>query len=194
MFDLEGYDCKIYSLANALKKDVENFLHDQLQYDVWTNDTDQKAKFREFLVWYGKQKRQSSDGTYWTGIVENQIIEDAKNISKYSPELPFIAIVPDIRYSFYEKDEDEWVQNNSNWTGKLVHVRRFGLESISLMGNEYPPLNADEAENDPKIEAKADYKFKWETVGEFPTSFYSSEHYTLVNPLFNNLLEDIKKI
>lgn len=189
LFDLEGYNCKIYSLANALKHDVNDFLKEKLNYDVWTNNTEEKAKFRDFLVWYGKQKRESSNGTYWTNLVEQQIIADSKNIDKHKSPHPFVAIVPDIRYSVYENDEDAWVQNNPEWVGKLIHVTR-----IAESGEEFPPLNEDEANNDPKIKDKADYRFTWTTVGDYPSSFYKSEHYALVKPLFNNLLRDFLKV
>jgi hypothetical protein len=196
LFELNGIDCQIYSLANALKSDVQSFLQEKFQYNVWTNDTEEKVKFRDFLVWYGKQRREASNGTYWTDIVEKQILQDSQSPTRKYSHYPFVAIVPDIRYSYFEKDEAEWVQSNPNWTGKLIHVTRFNkkLNSKELNRNEFPPLNTDEAENDPKIKDKANYKFMWDTMGEFPSKFFNSEYHIAVEPLFNNLLKDIQKI
>jgi hypothetical protein len=187
LFDLDGYDCKIYSLANALKQDVSEFLESKLGYDVWTQDTAEKAKFRDFLVWYGKQKREATQGTYWTSIVEKQILQDSKEIYKQDRSGPFIAIVPDIRYAQYSQDEDRWVQNNTEWMGKLIHVTRYDGD-----GGEFKPLNTDESLNNPMIKKQADYRFKWGPLGDFPQSFSQSEHYKLVKPLFENLVTDIK--
>jgi hypothetical protein len=102
------------------------------------------------LVWYGKMKRIASSGTYWTSLLKEQIDSD---------DTP-LAFVSDIRYDEYEKDELYWAQNVMD--GVLVHVSRYEINSGV---KEYiQPPNEDEARNDPNIQAKADFRFEWETT------------------------------
>ena len=44
-----GYSAKQFALANALKRDCENFLKTHCDLDVYTDNTHQKTLFREFL-------------------------------------------------------------------------------------------------------------------------------------------------
>ena len=46
----EGKTVKVLSLANALKKDVEDFLRDKCGYNVWSQVTEEKNKYREHHI------------------------------------------------------------------------------------------------------------------------------------------------
>ena len=46
-----GYSGKQFALANALKRDCEQFLKTHCHLDVYTDNTHEKTLFREFLVW-----------------------------------------------------------------------------------------------------------------------------------------------
>ena len=54
----QGYSAKQFALANALKRDCEQFLKTYCKLDVYTDNTQQKTLFREFLVWYGDLRRK----------------------------------------------------------------------------------------------------------------------------------------
>ena len=60
----QGYSAKQFALANALKRDCEQFLKTQCNLDVHTDNTHNKSLFREFLVWYGDLKRKQSNGRH----------------------------------------------------------------------------------------------------------------------------------
>ena len=178
----DGYNARIYSLANALKQDCADFLQNNFGYDVWTDDTEEKKKFRDFLVLYGKMHRQQSKGTYWTNIVEQKIKEDASIINADN-RLPFVAIVPDVRYAdpIYPHDEVWWVQKKMN--GVLINLDRID-NGVRIL-----PANLDEEINYGRIKPIADYLFEWETLKgplEF-TNTFNGEIFEQVTPLYNKI-------
>jgi hypothetical protein len=181
----DGYNCKIYSLANALKSACAEFLSKNFGYDVWTDNTDEKSKFRDFLVLFGKMYRENSKGTHWTSIVEKQIQEDATKICNGRPDFPFLAIVADIRYADPRFPEDEawWVQNKMG--GKLINLNRIDN------GVMVPPANADEEFNSKRIFQVADYHLTWDTVkGELDfTNTFNGEIFAQVNPVYKTIKE-----
>jgi len=134
------------SLAQPLKEDCKNFIKEYLGLDVFTDKTEEKAIFREFLVWYGKVKRQQTEGKYWTNLLDDRV-------SKFQPD---ICIVPDIRYQQYEQDEVSWLKSKPN--NALIHLQR-----IAINGEIVPPANMDESINDSIIQNSADYKILWPT-------------------------------
>jgi len=181
----DGYNVRIYSLANALKQDCADFLEKNFGYNVWTDDTEQKKKFRDFLVLYGKMHRENSGGTYWTKKVENQILRDAGVINQ-DCTLPYVAIIPDIRYADprFLNDEVSWVQKEMN--GVLIDVNRTN-EGIIVS-----PANSDEEINSTRIAKLADYQFEWETIkGSLDfTNTFNGEIFEQVNPLYKKIKEE----
>jgi hypothetical protein len=134
------------SLAEPLKHDCKEFISSKLNLDVWTDKTEEKAIFREMLVWYGKVKRQQSEGQYWTNLL-------TKRVEIESPE---ICIVPDVRYLQYPEDEVFWLKEKMK--GILIHIERKDIN-----GDIVPPANMDESINDKLIKDSADYSFNWPT-------------------------------
>ena len=134
------------SLAQPLKEDCKDFIKDYLNLDVFTDNNEDKAIFREFLVWYGKVKRQLTQGKYWTNLLDQRVEE-------YKPD---ICIIPDIRYQQYEEDEVSWLKAKNN--NILIHLQR-----VSISGELVPPANIDESINDSIIQNSADYKVVWPT-------------------------------
>ena len=145
---LDGYRTIRSSLAEPLKHDCKEFISTKLGLDVWTDNTQEKAIFREMLVWYGKVKRQQTDGKYWTDLLTKKI----------EIESPDICIVPDIRYLQYPEDEVYWLKDKMK--GCLIHVQRKDVN-----GDIVPPANMDESINDFLIRDHADYQLEWNTVG-----------------------------
>jgi hypothetical protein len=130
---------ELNSLANPLKEDCKDFVKQKLGLDVFTNNTEEKTIFRELLVWYGKVKRQQTEGTYWTNLLDEKV----KALK------PDICIVPDIRYFQYKKDEVPWLKSKKR--NSFFHIQRL------LQDNEVvAPANMDEQINDGIIRKYAD--------------------------------------
>lgn len=134
------------SLAKPLKEDCKDFIKQYLGLDVFTDKNEEKAIFREFLVWYGKVKRQQTEGKYWTNLLD-------KRVQTFQPD---ICIIPDIRYQQYEQDEVSWLKSKPQ--NVLIHLQR-----IAINGEIVPPANMDESINDSIIQNSADYKITWPT-------------------------------
>ena len=141
--------CKQFALAYALKKDCESFLKEKLNLDVWTEVTEEKSKFRELLVWFGKVQRQRTNGRYWTELLQKEYI------SKSSAD---VILITDIRYDEYEKDEVYWLKNEMN--GKLIHISQY--KTIDNVKQYTQAPNNDELKNDPRLIQKSDYLFEWQ--------------------------------
>lgn len=166
------------SLAQPLKEDCQDFINKYLGIDVFTDNSEEKSIFREFLVWYGKVKRQQTDGKYWTNLLDERV-------QKYSPD---ICIIPDIRYQQYEEDEVFWLQKKKK--GVLIHVQRIGLN-----GEIVPPANMDETINDSIIQGMSDYKIIWPTftdenrkqsMGEYAQQAFDTVIKEKINYVFNS--------
>lgn len=134
------------SLAQPLKEDCKDFIKQYLNLDVFTDKNEEKAVFREFLVWYGKVKRQQTEGKYWTNLLDNRV-------EQLQPD---VCIIPDVRYQQYEQDEVSWLKSKEN--NLLIHLQR-----IAINGEIVPPANMDESINDSIIQNSADYKIVWPT-------------------------------
>jgi hypothetical protein len=148
LLKLDGYRSIRSSLAEPLKHDCKDFISSKLGLDVWTDKTEEKASFREMLVWYGKVKRQQTEGKYWTDLLAKRV----------EIEAPDICIVPDVRYSQYPEDEVFWIKEKMN--GILIHVQRTDAN-----GDIIPPANMDESINDKIVRDNADFQLEWPTVG-----------------------------
>jgi hypothetical protein len=134
------------SLAQPLKEDCKDFIKQYLGLNVFTDNNEEKATFREFLVWYGKVKRQQTEGKYWTNLLDERV-------KRFQPD---ICIIPDVRYQQYEEDEVSWLKAKPN--NILIHLQR-----IAINGEIVPPANMDESINDSIIQNSADYKIIWPT-------------------------------
>lgn len=133
----------ICPLALPLKKDCEPFVRENLNLNVFTDNTEEKSIFRELLVWYGKVKRQQTHGRYWTNLLDLSLENSGIDI----------CIVPDIRYFQYENDEVPWLKSKPR--NCFLHIQRI-LPDGSLV----PPANMDESINDQIIREHADYSIK----------------------------------
>ena len=157
----QGYIGKQFALADALKKDCQEFLETKCDLDVYSDDTQQKSLFREYLVWYGDLRRKQTNGRHWIETMDKTI-----NQSKCD-----VALVSDVRYAHYKNDELGWVLFDHE--GLLVHLRRYERTSTAVMderGNlkmEYiQPPNEHERINDPKLREGAHFRLNWPTVDD----------------------------
>lgn len=150
---LEGYTSKQFALASDLKNDCNEFLYKMCDLNVWTDLTEDKSQFREFLVWYGNLKRKQSNGRYWIEKLD-------RRISTYECD---VAIVTDVRYDVYDEDEVHWIKEEKQ--GLLIHLKRFSRDENNFM--QYTkPANQHESSNDSSLYTKADINITWETVSD----------------------------
>jgi hypothetical protein len=162
-----------YSLARQLKLECQDFIREHLQLDVFTENSKEKALFRDMLVWYADVKRVQTLGTYYTQKLEAQLIEDRKN------DGVDLAIITDIRYAKYKDDEISWLKNKHG--GYLVHVSKhyFYPENSEMLANYERwytlPVNSHEELNDPKIQAAADFKVDWKEIN---SAYVDSNNHT----------------
>lgn len=138
-------------LADLLKSECDEFCRKNYGISAFTKIPREKEIIRPFFVTHGKVKRNLSNGTYWTGLVQERV-------NKIKEE-GLIPVCTDIRYNLYLNDEYYWLKEVNE--GVYIHVNRF------LDGNKIPPANEEEKENTVKLEKLADYRLNWETSNDF---------------------------
>jgi hypothetical protein len=158
------------SLAQPLKEDCKDFIKKYLGLNVFTDNNEEKATFREFLVWYGKVKRQQTEGKYWTNLLDERV-------DKFQPD---VCIIPDVRYQQYEQDEVSWLKAKEK--NILIHLQR-----IAINGEIVPPANMDETINDSIIQNSADYKIVWPT---FTDENKDNNMKEFASQVFNAVIKD----
>jgi len=143
----KNIESKRIALADALKKELEDFVEKKFKINLNTCEGSDKELIRPLMVAYGKCRRIQSEGKYWTSLIDQEI----KNLK----EKNIVPIVTDVRYIEYKDDEYSWIKNHD---GILIHLSRK-LNDGSLV----PPANIEEKSNDNKLKAVADYCISWET-------------------------------
>jgi len=155
--------CSKYSLANELKREVNQWSRMHYGIDSLDCSREQKEIIRPFLVFHGTTKRNQSEGRHWINKLNDTVVRDKTSGYK---------IITDIRYDEYENDEVSWLKNELN--GILVHVSQFEYrrkevwvpqgETGELIRKFRDPVNSEEARNDPKLKEKSDYQIEWEFI------------------------------
>jgi len=143
---------KRIALADLLKSDLKDFVFQKFNLDICNIDNKNKEFIRPLMLVYGKLRRDSTDGKYWTNKVQNQVDECITN--------GIIPIITDLRYDEFPEDEYFWLKQKNN--GYLV--------SITLAKNK--PANKEEKTNITKIKKSADYKIRWKIEPNMETLFY----------------------
>jgi len=158
----EVIPCTRYSLADELKREVNQWCKMNYGIDSVTCTRDEKELIREFLVFHGTTKRNATNGRHWIEKLNDRILNDRSNNFK---------IITDIRYDDYENDEVSWLKNELN--GILIHISMYteftqvkvGLEQTKVTQNAIrkykSPINSEESRNDPKLKIKSDFQIEW---------------------------------
>jgi hypothetical protein len=141
---LRGFSAKRIALADALKQEINPYLINKYGIDIFNCSPEDKEKVRPELIELGRERRLSSEGTFWTNIVSQEIEKGGEQF----------IIVPDIRYNVYENDEAAWVRRR----GLLVHLEKYTMNGAEKI---YYRSNDEEEANDPKVKRAADYIFEW---------------------------------
>jgi hypothetical protein len=156
MFSLLNFNnpnVKRFALADALKTELFSFIKELYNIDIFNCSREEKDLVRPILVEHGKIRRKQSDGTHWTSLVTSHIQDYVRESNKN------IAVITDIRYCEYEKDEVYWVRNTLG--GKLIHI------SMIDDGKTVAPANNDEKKNDPFLKENSDLLIEWQKQPNF---------------------------
>jgi hypothetical protein len=159
----ERVPCRKYSLADELKREVNQWSRMHYSIDSEACSREEKEVIRPFLVFHGATKRHASQGRHWINKLSDRMMKD---------KVQGFKIVTDIRYDEYENDEVSWLRNELN--GILVHVSQFEYrreevwvpsgEAGTLVKKYRDPINPEEARNDPRLKEKSDYQVEWEFI------------------------------
>jgi hypothetical protein len=162
----------VFSLAFYLRKETEHFLRDY-GHNVWSQKSEEKEKFRNYLVEYAEIIRQFTKGQYFWKKLEEYLkwhfFEKKKSF----------AIISDVRFDEFESDEVWWVKQN----GVLVFVDGYQGNGIRI-----PPANKKEAENEQKLIKKADFTISWVHKNQSDEEIYQ-EYKTEIDKITNHCLK-----
>jgi hypothetical protein len=156
-----------YALATELKEDCKDFVWNKCGIDVFTENTEEKAKIRPLLLWYGDFKRKETRGQYWIDKIANRVHLDNSDV----------IFVTDIRYKFYEFDECDWIKSYDN--GYLIHIERIDGEKPTIVAE-----NEHEILNDPRMRRNADIQVRWDNINFSTNGEYDERlHYIVETTL-----------
>lgn len=148
-----GYSSIKLAFADPLKEEIDPFLREHYNISAWTDDTEEKALIRPYLVAHGCGKRIISNGRYWVDK-----IDQALETIHFNEDVVFIS---DCRFP----NEADWLHNK--WNGWFVHLKKYSVTNNPYEHNLYDVApNSEEAMNDPICEQKADYRLELENVIE----------------------------
>lgn len=143
------------AIADTLKYEVRSSMLELKGIDPTECSPEQKEEIRDFLIFYGLQRRSETLGRYW--------VEKISKIIKHHINSDFICVT-DIRFNFYPHDEVYWLKNEMG--GKLLVIKQFVYQPFKI-GTAKPikdyqlPPNAIEEKNMEQIEKDADYFIEW---------------------------------
>jgi hypothetical protein len=140
----EGYDTLSFAFADALKREIDPIIRAKYGVSAFTQDDEEKKIIRPELVAYGKEMRVK-DRDHWVKQIQKEVEWHFRKCKST------LTAVTDCRYA----NECEWI---SALGGRVIYIERI-LEN----GQISPPLNDEEAKNDPEIRAAADYFVTWPT-------------------------------
>lgn len=142
---------KRFALADRVKEELRTFLSDVYKTNIFECSREQKDLVRPMLVSHAKIRRTETNGTYWTDAITKDILDHANA----APEN--IAVITDIRYCEYVKDEVFWLKKVLN--GHLVHL------SMMVDGRKFMlAANDEEKRNNPSLKRAADLTLAWPRV------------------------------
>jgi len=141
------------SLAQELKNNIAPTIQQHYGINIATCSREEKNLVRPMMVAHGTIMRKKTNGRYWIDKA-SAVIENLKS----NKEVNTICIT-DIRYDEYTKDEVSWLIEEIG--GYLIHLSKF---KMSKGGGTafHPPVNSDEASNDPRLQNKSDLEIRWE--------------------------------
>jgi hypothetical protein len=142
--------------GDIIRKDLEESFIKKIQpYSFFTEDLKEKEILRPIMVEYGRLLRKTTEGRYFIEKAQNIILE---NNSK-------IAIIPDIRYAEYKKDELFWIKNEIK--GYLIFIKKESNNDANVF----------EQMNNKILEKNADFVLEWPVLGDLKENLEEYEQY-----------------
>lgn len=130
-------EVEIVHLADKLKSDLDKVIACNFNFQVFTENNDEKELIRPILVAYGEAMKKKYGKKIWMKKLEKEI--ESRRPKKF-------FIISDVRFDF----EAHYLKDNLD--GTVIY--------ISKNGHEMPP-NEVEAENDPKVRKASDIQHHW---------------------------------
>jgi hypothetical protein len=150
------YTIKRFGLADSLKESLNPTIIKDYGFSIYSCTPAQKEQVRPLMVEFARDHRISTNGRYFLEKIDPLIRTFLEQSDRN------IAVITDIRYANYTNDEAFWLKNELN--GVLVHIEKYIFNDKGSKVLFEPP-NADEALNDPKLRAAANYRISWPDVG-----------------------------
>lgn len=168
-----GLECKIFSFANALKQDIDDFCTQKIGISAFTTDPLLKSKIRPILISYGQIQRNLSNGTYWIYKVNPQI-------DNFFNSGGNVAIIPDLRFKEFEYDELDYIRSFDN--SIVVNIERTNddqqVKAAHISENQFYNI----------LYKESDIKIKWQSSNDI--SYLNSQISDLLKLIYSKL--DIK--
>ena len=140
------FEFKNIKFANQLRNETYEILEENFGYNVFSEDREQKEKFRNFLVLWADMKRKQNPQHYLNYIKYQLKHKNKKNI----------YVLTDLRFAQAEYDEINFCLEN----GPVIHIEKYFLDKNNNKVFQ-PPPNRFEAENDPKIKNLSTHHIVW---------------------------------
>jgi len=143
--EIPNKDVQIFSFAESLRHELDNFLQINFQVSAWEENREIKEKIvRPFLVAHGNARRHYSNNQYWIDRLSKKI--DSSECD--------IALISDLRFAESDNDEIYWLKNKQ---GLSFYVERYEN------GKQIKPPNMFEKKNCIVLKKQADEVIKMNT-------------------------------
>lgn len=146
----QGINAQRVAFADALKKDINDFLVDKTGVKAYIREDNGKELIRPLLVAYGELMRELTGGKHWINKIKKEVGVNINN--------QVLSIVSDVRYP----NEASWI--NSTRHGVTLHLSREGIK----------PANREEELNDPKTQKECSFRLQWETEKSTATTEFQT--------------------
>jgi len=152
-FQKKGFPSLRLSFADAVKKDMDGFLKENLNISAFTVKNKEKEIIRPLLVCYATDVcRNKIHKNFWIDKIKPRVLSCVNE--------KVVSVIPDVRY----ENEAKWIKSLG---GYIIHIERSGNK----------PANFEEKSNDPIVKKISDFKIKWNDFKdrERACSFYCSK-------------------
>jgi hypothetical protein len=137
-------EVKIIHLADRLKSDLDKLISCNFNFDVFTENNDEKELMRPILVAYGEAMKQKWGKEVWLKKLENEMVKWDK-LRKEEKLKKNFYIIADVRFDF----EVDYL------------FEKFKAESIHISKVDNPYRNEIEKLNDPLVKEKCNITHTW---------------------------------
>jgi hypothetical protein len=188
----DGKKVRTESFAATLREELDPILKYNFNLNVYSQNSAQKAVFRDLMVAWAKIRRFQTNGQYFVDKLVERI-----NKYRYEDNYDYI-LIPDLRFGEYfvpemgSGDEIGFIKEND---GIVVHISLF---SRNLNENRWPeklqvsdvfvePANYAEKFNDPIVKDNADFKVDWPKINNSDYNVLKDKLIGYVNEVYEKI-------